>query len=141
MKFENLFSSAGRDPGKKKFVPLEEFPDAGPTPEEVLIQEEVADDETESLQEATYEDEEAGVPPPEGTQYDKLIALANNEHNLERPVAQLGDEVQETMDTLGLRPSHRDRRDAAFDYDYRPTHGFRGKEHPDKHQKGGEKLR
>jgi len=148
MRFENLFSSAGRDPGKKKFVPLEEFPDAGPTPEDVLIQEEVADDETESPQEASYEDEEAGVPPPDGeTLYDRLISLARDERNLlaneHLPVAEhpLADAIQESMDVKGLRPSHRDRRDEAEENSFKYPHGYRGKEHPDKHQKGGERLR
>jgi len=147
--FENMFSSAGRKQDKK-FTPIEEFPDGGMTPEQSLIREE----EEEDLPEPSFDlgevsrDEDAGMPPEDGTEYDRLMALARDDRNVMRSADEFtgdvssqidADAIETHMDGMGPRPSHRDRN--YYDgFMSRPPHGYRGKEHPDKHQKGGDTI-
>ena len=153
MLFENLFPSSGRDKRPNNFVPLEEFPSAHETPEETLIREDEEEqrlknkyDVNGALDTDEYSDND-GVPPEGGTEYDRLIERAERSADMAvepsevpSPIKDLAEDIQNKMDVTGPRPSYRDQADEKFNFGHRPTHGWRGKEHPGKHQKGGDAI-
>lgn len=151
MRFENSFPSAGRDPRRdNKFIPLEELPSHYPDPETQLIldessDEEAEEDETDDSLPGEHGDFDPGVPPADGeTEYDRLVALAQTRENLlnHAPSPSL-DDVDDVVlkNTINADKTEATRKAKTSGFWGGWMNGRRGREHPGKHQRGGDSIR
>jgi|GEM_PF-3195890 len=152
MKFENMFGSADRDPRQdKKFVPIEQIADSSPNPEARLILDEATEDEpldSEEANEGPDPHEDSELPPENGTEYDRLIALAQTKENLLNHAGQSAgtidnDDINSAVMRMTQIKDDKDRTefDSSNGFWLGFLNGRRGREHRDKHQKGGDTTR